>query len=78
MINVIYYFLLNLILFVFHILKYEDADLPIKFSMNELLIFYRYKPKNSFCFGGDSEDRTHDLLLAKQALSQLSYIPIKT
>ena len=25
--------------------------------------------------GGDSEIRTHDLLLAKQALYQLSYIP---
>ena len=30
---------------------------------------------SKFFFGGDSEDRTHDLLLAKQALSQLSYIP---
>ena len=27
-------------------------------------------------FGGDSRDRTGDLLLARQALSQLSYIPI--
>ncbi len=26
--------------------------------------------------GGDSRDRTGDLLLARQALSQLSYIPI--
>ena len=26
-------------------------------------------------FGGDSRDRTGDLLLARQALSQLSYIP---
>ena len=26
--------------------------------------------------GGDSEIRTHDLLLAKQALYQLSYIPV--
>ena len=29
-----------------------------------------YKP-----VGGDSRDRTGDLLLARQALSQLSYIP---
>ena len=29
-----------------------------------------------FLFGGDSRDRTGDLLLARQALSQLSYIPI--
>ena len=27
------------------------------------------------CFGGDSGDRTRDLLLARQALSQLSYAP---
>ena len=30
-----------------------------------------YKP-----VGGDSRDRTGDLLLARQALSQLSYIPM--
>ena len=29
-----------------------------------------------YSFGGDSRDRTGDLLLARQALSQLSYIPI--
>ena len=32
-----------------------------------------YGPVSSF--GGDSRDRTGDLLLARQALSQLSYIP---
>jgi hypothetical protein len=33
----------------------------------------------SFCvFGGDGETRTPDLLRAKQALSQLSYIPSNT
>ena len=31
-----------------------------------------YKPAS----GGDSRDRTGDLLLARQALSQLSYIPM--
>ena len=30
-----------------------------------------------FQFGGDNRDRTDDLLNAIQALSQLSYIPIK-
>ena len=30
---------------------------------------------NSLHRGGDSRDRTGDLLLARQALSQLSYIP---
>ena len=29
-----------------------------------------------YCLGGDSRDRTGDLLLARQALSQLSYIPV--
>ena len=29
----------------------------------------------SFKLGGDDRDRTGDLLLAKQALSQLSYAP---
>lgn len=30
----------------------------------------------SFSHGGDGEDRTLDLLHAKQALSQLSYVPM--
>jgi hypothetical protein len=33
------------------------------------------EPKRSF--GGAGRDRTDDLLLAKQALSQLSYSPLK-
>jgi hypothetical protein len=33
-------------------------------------------PERGFFFGGDERDRTVDLLLAKQALYQLSYIPI--
>ncbi len=34
-------------------------------------------PAKAYAFvdGGDSRDRTGDLLLARQALSQLSYIP---
>ena len=41
-----------------------------------------YKPVWFWCIsshshcGGDEEDRTPDLLLARQALSQLSYTPI--
>jgi hypothetical protein len=41
--------------------------------------FWKEKnPRRSegFFFGGDERDRTVDLLLAKQALYQLSYIPI--
>ena len=34
----------------------------------------RLREKNKL--GGDKEDRTPDLLLARQALSQLSYAPI--
>ena len=43
-----------------------------------------YKPVWFWCIsshshcGGDEEDRTPDLLLAKQVLSQLSYTPIFT
>ena len=49
--------------------------MSIKFSMNITTIYNQYKTEK-YCFScGDSEDRTHDLLLAKQALSQLSYIP---
>ena len=33
-------------------------------------------PDLSFTSDGDNEDRTRDLLLARQALSQLSYTPI--
>ncbi len=35
------------------------------------------KNNYSVCCGGDGEDRTLDLLNAIQALSQLSYAPIK-
>ena len=38
-----------------------------------------YEPPNLpriFVIGGDKRDRTVDLLLARQALSQLSYTPI--
>ena len=37
--------------------------------------FLVYLVSHSHC-GGDEEDRTPDLLLARQALSQLSYTPI--
>ena len=35
-------------------------------------------PDFSFTSDGDNEDRTRDLLLARQALSQLSYTPIRS
>ena len=35
-----------------------------------------YGPMRRYSLGGDSRDRTGDLLLARQALSQLSYIPV--
>ena len=45
-------------------------------TFNSLNAFiYSQKLFGFYCFGGDSRDRTGDLLLARQALSQLSYIP---
>ena len=45
-------------------------------TFNSLNAFiYSQKPLGLYCLGGDSRDRTGDLLLARQALSQLSYIP---
>ena len=38
--------------------------------------FLTYLPMRHFVAGGDGGSRTHDLLLARQALSQLSYTPI--
>ena len=48
---------------------------------------YLIGKENQVCFrtpgasfrtpGGDDRDRTGDLLLAKQALSQLSYVPVE-
>ena len=37
-----------------------------------------HRPNLAYRIGGAREDRTPDLLLAKQALSQLSYGPILT
>lgn len=39
-------------------------------------IAYRAKPARRAKFGGGRRDRTDDLMLAKHALSQLSYAPI--
>ena len=44
------------------------------FSFLTLIITVIYSDVN--LFGGGERDRTDDLLLAKQALSQLSYTPI--
>ena len=40
-----------------------------------LYVFSPYVIQFSRCNGGDNEIRTHDPLLARQVLSQLSYIP---
>ena len=41
-----------------------------------IILFFRFPQKRMLLWdGGDSRDRTGDLLLARQALSQLSYIP---
>ena len=44
------------------------------FSFLTLIISVIYSDVN--LFGGGERDRTDDLLLAKQALSQLSYTPL--
>ena len=42
-----------------------------------IILFFRSPQKRMLLWdGGDSRDRTGDLLLARQALSQLSYIPV--
>ncbi len=40
------------------------------------MILYHLRLVDGNAFGGAKEDRTPDLLLARQALSQLSYGPI--
>ena len=45
------------------------------FSKTRLKYSNYFEYFNLFLSGGDSRDRTGDLLLARQALSQLSYIP---
>ena len=42
---------------------------------SQTLRWFAIRVKREYELGGDSRDRTGDLLLARQALSQLSYIP---
>ena len=43
---------------------------------SQTLRWFAIRVKREYELGGDSRDRTGDLLLARQALSQLSYIPV--
>ena len=43
---------------------------------SQTLRWFAIRVKREHELGGDSRDRTGDLLLARQALSQLSYIPV--
>ena len=45
-------------------------------TWSQMEILDRSNTSIQFQIGGDSRDRTGDLLLARQALSQLSYIPV--
>ena len=47
----------------------------LKRKIRDLLINPNQHPPNQQRNGGGKRDRTDDLLLAKQALSQLSYTP---
>ena len=52
------------------------AGLCSDFGRLAIILFFRSPQKRILLWdGGDSRDRTGDLLLARQALSQLSYIP---
>ena len=52
------------------------AGLCSDFERLAIILFFRSPQKRMLLWdGGDSRDRTGDLLLARQALSQLSYIP---
>ena len=52
------------------------AGLCSDFERLAIILFFRPPQKRMLLWdGGDSRDRTGDLLLARQALSQLSYIP---
>jgi hypothetical protein len=46
-------------------------------SRKKLLSFINRKTAFCIMYGGAERDRTDDLLLARQALSQLSYSPIQ-
>ena len=53
-------------------LKFEETQVYKKqFFVSCLLTYATF-----FVAGGDGGSRTHDLLLARQALSQLSYTPV--
>ena len=52
------------------------AGLCSDFERLAIILFSQFPQKRMLLWdGGDSRDRTGDLLLARQALSQLSYIP---
>jgi hypothetical protein len=61
--------LVELLLFVFYLQSY--------FLMQFSRCNTSNKKSGSLGAGGDNEIRTRDLLLARQALSQLSYAPIR-
>ena len=52
------------------------ANVPSRYTQANLLIVPFHCLRFQKSFRGDNEIRTRDLLLARQALSQLSYTPI--
>jgi hypothetical protein len=66
--NLIFVLLIFSLLF----MQFSRCICPVSYGTVSIfaLLFYLYRT------GGDSEIRTRDLLLARQALSQLSYAPI--
>ena len=51
-------------------------ELPLVWNYSVLQFFCCVKKQLYFLTNGDGEIRTHDPLLARQVLSQLSYTPI--
>ena len=53
-------------------LRRQDSNLrPLGYEPNELPLLH-----SAMIYGGSNRDRTYDLLLVRQMLSQLSYTPI--
>ena len=72
------YFVTSLLLalqfFIASLFSFQGADSKLLQAQIEML--KNFEHFNLISFGGDKRNRTADLLLARQALSQLSYTPV--
>ena len=66
-----------LLCFVFSLFSFQGAVLTFAVRFEDPTLFFQVGSPNPLANpGGDKRDRTADLLLARQALSQLSYTPV--